>query len=283
MPGRIIDVQSLRKRLRFHCVDDRLADTFEFIRSNPEVHPASTDTIDVETMRDRNGFYDFVGPHAGGPGTREHLLNRAHQLMRDVLIAEEPSAAILHAASIVVDGCRFIVLADKSTGKTTFCLKCIAEGFQVEGDEHVVVLDNSVMARARTLRVKQSSIGIVSCLDEMIRNAPSVQDWTGDRIYSVMPARAGKTWLIEQGPASYLVFLSANHGGATMVRPVSSDVAFERLLEMAFLPNQQRGLALARLHALTRHCQTVEMAMGDLDRATWHLRKLSENYMSLQR
>ena len=275
MPGLIVDVHSLRRRIRFHCIDELLARTFEFARAEPEVAFGVPDIIDVKTVRDRNGFYDFVGEYAGQPGTPDHMLSRAHQILRDILIEEEPAAPILHAASVVAEGRRFIFLANKSTGKTTICLKCLAAGFRVEGDEHVAILETGVMSRARTLRIKQSSLGMVPELDDIIRNCPAIHDWNGDRIYSMAPRTVDGQWQIEEGDAHFLVFLSANHGGATTIRPMASDVAFESLLEMSFLPEHGRGAAVARLHRLTRQCQVVEMQLGDLDRAIWHLRQLA--------
>ena len=182
MPDSIVVAHLLRKRVRFHCVDEHLAGVFAFIRAEPVTSPPCNDSIDIETVLDRNGFYDFKGIYSGNPGTSSHLLNRAHQILRDVLLAEEPGAPILHGASVVAEGCRFILLADKSTGKSTTCLKCLAAGFRVEGDEHVAVLETDVLARARTLRIKQSSLGIVPELDDIIRACPSIQDWNGDLI-----------------------------------------------------------------------------------------------------
>lgn len=256
-------------------MDDQLAGVFAFIRAEPATSPAFSELIDVDTVRDHNGFYDFEGNYGGNPGTSDHLLHRAHQILRDMVLAEVPEAPILHAASVVAGGCRFIFLADKSTGKTTTCLKCLEAGFRVEGDEHVVVLEADVMARARTLRVKQSSLGIVPQFDHMIRDCPAIRDWNGDLIYSVPPTPPGGEWRVEQGPAHCLVFLTANHGGATMVRPMSAELAFEQLLPMAYLPENGRGAAIARLHRLSRGCRAVEMRIGDLDRAIWHLRQIA--------
>lgn len=275
MPGRIVDVHSIWKRVRFHCIDELLADTFEFARAEPVTLSGGSETIDIMTMRDRNGFYDFTGEYAGQPGTTQHLLNRAHKILRDVMIAEVPDAPILHGASIVADGCRFILLADKSTGKTTSCLKYLTVGFRVEGDEHVVVLEADVIARARTLRIKQSSLGIVPELDTAIRASPFIKDWKGDLIYSMPPRTVDNEWRIEQGPAHCIVFLTGNHGGATMVRPMSSEMAFEQLLTMVYLPEVGRGAAIARLHRLSRQCRAVEMRIGDLGRAVWHLQQIA--------
>ena len=86
MSGRIVDVHCLRKRIRFHCIDEPLATAFEFARAEPDFAPGIQQVINIKTMRDQNGFYDFVGEHAGQPGSRDHLLSRAHQILRDILL-----------------------------------------------------------------------------------------------------------------------------------------------------------------------------------------------------
>lgn len=275
MSGRIVQTVSVNRTIRFDCVDHDLANMFDFLRAVPDEADHTSGFVDVSTFRDEHGFYDFTPPQEGRPGTSSYLLSRAHRLLRDFLQEEAPCDPVIHGASLVIDGTRFIIIGEKGAGKTTVSLRCLADGHQVEGDEHVVVCRDHVVARARSMRIKQGSLGIVSELDDMIQSSPHIADWNGDLIYSLEPRLPGGKWVIETGPADILLFLTANHGGATSVKPLHDEIAFKWLIKMTVLPKAGKAVALARLHNLVRSTRVMQMAVGDLDRASWHLRQLS--------
>lgn len=254
-----------------------LAERLAFLAAAPNMPNQAVGSIDIESAILADGYYDFAPPHDGLPGTCEHMLNRGHQILKDTMLAETSGAPIAHAASIVVDDCRFLIMADKGSGKTTLSLRCLAEGFTVEGDEHVVIGQIDVLARPRTLRIKQGSLAHVPELEEHIRSCPAIIDWDGNPIYSVTPQTPETRWTIKQGPADVLLFLTPNHGGLTATRPLSPNQAFERLTRSVFLPETGKPAALARLHNLTRAAKCLEMRLGCLKTAIWHLRQLSRS------
>lgn len=261
--------------MHFDCQDERLAKRFEFLAAEPEM-PHLPETIhSIGTTQVQESFYDFKPPHHGSPGSCYHLLSRGHRILRDLMITEAASCPIIHGASIVASGKRLLLMADKRVGKTTLSLKCLAHGLAVEGDEHVVVRSNDVMARPRTLRVKESSIAVVPEMARQIQDCPYITDWNGDLIYSVAPRIAEHKWSISPGKADVLVFLTANHGGLTSIRLLSVNDAFARLAQTTYLPENGRGAALARLRALVSGAQRMEMRLGCPETAVWHLRQLS--------
>ena len=209
------------------------------------------------------------------PGTSDHLLNRAHQILRDLLIAETAGCPVIHGASIVVNRKRLLLMAEKGVGKTTLSLKCLAAGLTVEGDEHIVVRSDEVVARARTLRVKQGSISVVPELAQQIQASPKIPEWNGDLIYSVAPRLAGQRWTIKPGRADVLLFLTANHGGLTSIKFLTANQAFGRIMQTTYLPENGRAAALGRLRMLVTGARCIEMRLGCLETAIWHLRQLS--------
>lgn len=275
MSGQVVTARSIASLIHFHCADDVLANRLSYIAADPDIHGQDATPVDIRSVRLHDEFYDFSPPHDGLPGTCEHMLNRAHQILRDAMLAETAGEPIAHAASIVVNDRRFMVMADKGSGKTTLSLRCLAEGFAVEGDEHVVIRQNDVLARPRTLRIKPGSLAHVPEFEQHIRTCPAIADWDGNLIYSVAPQTAQTDWTIKPGPADVLLFLTPNHGGLTSTNPLSANQAFERLMKTVFLPETGKPAALARLHNLTRTAQRFEMRLGCLKAATWHLRQLS--------
>lgn len=275
MPGRVISARSINSTVHFHCLDEKLADRFEFLAAEPEMANAPGAIVNVRTASDHEDFYDFEPPYDGRPGTRSHLLNRAHQILRDLMIAETVGCPIIHGASVVVNQKRILLMAEKGVGKTTLSLKCLADGLTVEGDEHVVVRQHDVVARPRTLRIKHGSINVVPELANEVLQCPTVEDWNGDLIYSVAPRLADQEWTIRPGRADALLFLTANHGGLTSIRFLTPNEAYGRLMKTTYLPKDSRAAALGRMHMLVSGAQIVEMRLGCLQSAVWHLRQLS--------
>lgn len=275
MPGRIVSAHSINSIVHFHCLDQKLANRFEFFAAEPDVHDLPDTIVDVHTSAVHEDVYDFAPPYDGHPGTSDHLLHRAHQILRDLLVAETAGCPIIHGASIVIDGKRILLMADKGVGKTTLSLRCLAAGFTVEGDEHVVVRDRDLVARPRTLRVKHGSIDVVPELARQIADCPHIADWNGDLIYSVAPRLAGQCWAIRPGRADVLVFLSANHGGMSSIKPLTENDAFGRLIKTTYLPEIHRAAAFGRLRAMVADTRSIEMRLGCLETAVWHLRQHS--------
>lgn len=203
------------------------------------------------------------------------MVERAHQLLRRVMIDELPGTPIIHGGSLQFNGRRFILPADKGTGKTTFLLKCLSLGIAVEGDEHVVVREHDVIARPRTLRIKPGSAELIPELKDQILASPYITDWDGSKIYSFSPQTDEVSWQIFAGTPDHIVFLEPNHSGLTSVRPLDKIEAFSRLMNNTLLPETGQAAAIARLHILMGTVRLWSLKIGDLNSAIWHLQQIS--------
>jgi len=88
VPGRIVTARSISSTVRFHCVDDALAEKFDFLTAEPELTEPLCRHYDIKTIAVQDAYYDFADPHRGQPGTSGHLLNRAHMILRKVMLEE---------------------------------------------------------------------------------------------------------------------------------------------------------------------------------------------------
>lgn len=270
----MIVARSLRSELRFICPNEEIARHMAYVEATPEMVGVDLEPVDIPILDLGGGFYDFEPPYDGAPGSARHLVERAHHILRERLMAETPGVAVLHAASLVIEGRRCLIMADKGSGKTTTMLKALREGIGIEGDEHVAVYPDHVLARPRTLRVKESSLDLAGELRERIAASPMIADWNGAHIYSLAPRSEAVEWRIAPGQADVIVKLRPNHHALTSVARMPWQPAFASLLENAFLPTLRRGAALGNLQRLARAAPAWEMRIGDLDRAIWHLRHL---------
>jgi hypothetical protein len=273
---RVIVARSLASTIRFHCPDDASAAALAFVAAQPEMPGTPAGIMDVPIVALGGGFYDFGEPFLSRPGTARYLVDRAHLLLSQRMVDEAPGAPLIHAGSLLVSSRRFLVVAAKGSGKTTLLLHCLSRGMNVESDEHVVVGDGSVTARPRTMRVKASSVDLITELSSEIRASPHVSDWNNNLIYSFTPETGTLRWRIAPGQADVMVFLVPNHGGLTSVKRLDDSVAFARLLDSAYLPHTAKGPALARLYQLTRRAARWQLTIGGLEGALWHLQQLAQ-------
>jgi hypothetical protein len=68
------------------------------------------------------------------------------------------------------------------------------------------------------------------------------------------------------------VFLEANHGGLSRLKPIGIDEALRRLLLEVVLPTAGVGQAALRLRRMLTKASRYTLLLGDLDRALWQLR-----------
>ncbi|MCY6380223.1 hypothetical protein [Hoeflea prorocentri] len=223
-----------------------------------------------------DGQFDFDPPFSSDPGDANHMVARAYRLLSDSFLAENPSDPVLHGGSLISNGQRFLVSAQKGNGKTTLLLACLAAGMPVEADEHVVLRKGDLIARPRTLRIKSGSVGLVPLLKDKVLASPSLRDWNGDFIYSFPPQTEQVRWKIRSGQADQLIFLEANFGGASSVERLEKDEALALLLQNCFLPDSNKSDALARIYGLAQDTPAWQVHVGDLGQAVSHIQRISQ-------
>lgn len=269
-----IVVRTLTREYRLHPPDGAAARDFAFMAIEPEIVGAALAPVDLSIAR-TDGLYTLARP--GGSvvaGGAAHLLAVLHGMVFRDVRAASPGAPLLHGATIVGPHGRMILVGSKGTGKTTLTLHLVALGWRVEGDEHLVIDAADVVARPRTLRIKPGTLALVPALADAVRRCPSVDSWDGLPIYAVAPSIAGLPWRIERGRLDHLVFLEANHGGRSMMRPIGPDEAMRRLLGEALLPPSGVAGAAARLRTLATTRPAWRLSVGDLDGAVRHLSRI---------
>ena len=268
-------IRTLDREFHIESPDATTHRAVEFARASPEMPGRSLSMVDLG-VEHAGAFYRLKIPgDALYEGTLTHIVHRLHRYLFRLTFEEAGRCPLLHAASIVIDGKRVLLSADKGSGKSTLALRLLGDGVQVEGDENVVVFGSEIIARPRTLRIKQASLALLPEFRDRVLAAPSLTDWNDTRIYSVSPVTADNIWEIRQGPVFAIVFLTANFGGRSVARPISVDEATRRALEQSFLPDQDKARSASRLRALVRSACCYEMSLGDWENARWHLKHIA--------
>ena len=263
--------RTLRHEFRLHAPSAELREQLRFIETEPSLPGIELRAVDIP-IEPCGCFWRANLPHIGRfEGTAAYLVAILHRVVILDLIEGEPTAPLLHGATVCVGGRRLLIAASKGAGKSTLALHLLLRGHAVEGDEHLVVRPADVIVRPRTLRLKQGTLNLVGGLPDAVWHAPFVEDWEGSPVRAVSPAVAGREWQIRAGALDGIVFLEANHGGRSAAKPLNAEEAFRRLMSHVLMPSQGIAAAAARLRRLASQIVAWQLLIGDLGVAEWHI------------
>jgi hypothetical protein len=266
-------VRSISREYRIRTSSPELAPYLTFLSARPEMEDCALVPVELAAEAAADGFrLMLAGQEAHAPSAMQ-AANRIFEAILTAVRDEAFGAPLAHGASLIHQGRRLIVVGPKASGKSTLTLFLLAHGFEVEGDEHVVVRETDLIARPRRIHVKPGSLPLVPELTQAILASPYVAEPIASPVYAVDPGVAGRPWRIRPGRADHIVFLEANHGGRSMLAPVGADEAFRGLTEDCLLPDQ-KIVGLARLRRLAQETRTWRLSLGDLNEAEDRLRDL---------
>jgi hypothetical protein len=195
------------------------------------------------------------------------VLDYLHAHLFRCSIADRSHAALLHVASLRRNGRRLLLAGTKSAGKTTFALALTRAGFEIEGDEHVFIDRDGVVARPRACRVKESALavlaGVAGDLAKVVAAAPSYTDELYGTIFNVDPRTVGSTWRIESGQVDLVIALHPNHGGYSSIRPLPPTALVQVLLPEIGLREAGHGPSVAAVAALAGRAKAFDLSLGD--------------------
>jgi hypothetical protein len=268
--------RTLRREFRLHPPDEAVAGVLAFVAAEPELPGLALAPVDIPIGL-RDGFLVASMPDGALiEGSATYLLGMMHRVILNDLVEGDAGTPLLHGATIRVDGKRFLLVGHKGCGKSTLALHLAMRGIAIEGDEHLLVRETEVIARPRTLRVKEGSLRLVAGLPADILNTARMVNWDGSIIRAVSPAVGGAPWVIRPGPLDGIVLLTANHGGRSVARKVPAGAIFERLMREVLLPPAGVAAAAGRIRRLVLAVPGYELWLGDLTTAEWQLRNIAK-------
>jgi energy-coupling factor transporter ATP-binding protein EcfA2 len=273
---RSIICRTLRHEYRLRPPDAETGALLRFVAAEPELPDTPLEPVEVPIAR-RDGFLAATMPSGAViEGTASHLVGAMHRIAMGDLAESYAGAPFVHGATVVAGGRRLLVVGHKGCGKSTLALHLALAGHDVEGDEHLLIGERHVIARPRTLRVKEGSFALVGGLPASVLDSPSIINWDGTIIRAISPAVGGRPWVIRPGRLAGIVFLVANHGGRSAARPIRPDDAFGRLMREIMLPESGVAAATARLRRLVLEAPAYQLLLGNLETAEWHLRQIAK-------
>jgi hypothetical protein len=270
-------IRTLKFEYRVSTASNEVAQFLAFAEARPEMDGFDLEPVALSVKSENESHCVTLPDGSTFKGTLLDVLDGVCHLTVYCAAEEEPEAPVIHGGSICLNGQRILLVGIAGFGKTTLTLHLVANGIDVEGDEHVIVRERDLVARPRPLRVKPKSLRLLPQLAPLILASPRVVlPIEGEKIelYSVSPSVFGRPWRIAAGRADHIVFLEPNHGGHSRITALPRDAAFGRLVEDSLLPGNDYGTELARLRRPVAEAQNWLLTLGDLAEAERHIRSL---------
>ncbi|MGJ5205392.1 hypothetical protein [Bradyrhizobium sp. HKCCYLR20261] len=218
--------------------------------------------ISVEAHRGRYRVLEDSRAIAEVMDTRS-IVEFLHARLFSYALRERPRSGIVHAALLRRQGRRLLMAGSRGSGKTTLTLRLVQSGWEMEGDEHVFLEADGVIARPRACRVKSTSLPLLPDLAPIIAGAPVYQDVHGRMIFNVEPTAIGAAWRIEWGRVDCVVILRPNHGGYSSIRAIPPMMAAQALLSEIGMRDLDRGASVGAVAALVARARTFDLSLGD--------------------
>jgi energy-coupling factor transporter ATP-binding protein EcfA2 len=239
-------------------------EAMRYLECNPEIigFPSIDVPISVELFRGRYQILEngrIIEEAVDSRGVVDFVHARAFAYA----LRERPRSAIVHAALLRRGEKRLLIAGSRGSGKTTLSLRLAGMGFDLEGDEHVFIDRDGVVARPRGYRVKESAVTLLPDLAATILASPSYEDVRQRRIFNVDPARVGGPWRIQKGLVDCVIVLRPNHGGYSSLRPTGPMLAAQALISEMGVRDMDRGGSIAAVAALVGRAKTFDLSLGD--------------------
>jgi hypothetical protein len=274
MPPPLI-CRTLSSEYRLHVPSDAVRERFSFIETDPDIEGAPLETADIEIV-ETQGFYRVPLPNGMvAEGTSAHCIDVLHGLMVSDLLKSHSGCPMIHGATVQVGRKRLLVAGGKAAGKSTLALYLLSRGHEVEGDEHLVIMADGVVARPRTLRIKPATLTMFDTLPAAIAKSPTYTMWNGTLVHAVNPSHFGRPWRIAHGKLDGILFVEANHGGRSHAVSISQDESFRRLVANTYFLKSGIAAMAGRLRHLALATPAYSLQLGDLASAEWHLGRIA--------
>jgi len=260
--------RTLARRFVLCTTDRAVFDGIRYLECDPEIDDKQTDDrgLCIEPFR---GRYRIVDNHKGMQEVLDvkSVVDRLHKKLFLYSIEDRPEAGLLHAAALRRGSRRILLVGSESVGKTSLALRLVQSGFDLEGDEHVFVEEDGVIARPRCCRVKETSLALLPALAATIAAAPVYVDDYGRRTFNVDPRLIGGAWRIAKGPVDAVILLQPNHGGYSSLRPIPPLAVAQAMMSEFGLRDTGRNASIGAVARLVSSAKAYDLSLGDHDTA----------------
>jgi hypothetical protein len=256
--------RTLSRRIVLRTEEREAFEAMRFLGCDPEIvaSPAVELGLSVESFRGRYRVRE-EGREIGQFLDTRTLIDDLHARLFAYSLRDRPRSGIIHAALLRRGARRILIAGSKGAGKTTLALHLVRAGYDLEGDEHVFIEPDGVIARPRACRVKDTSLTLLPEIAETILAAPVYGDVRGARIFNLDPTLIGGSWRIEKGKVDCVIVLQPNHGGYSSLRPMQPMMVAQTLISELGMRGTDRGAPIAAIAVMVSRAKGFDLSLGD--------------------
>jgi hypothetical protein len=220
-------------------------------------------------------FVDETGAvsEAASADALQHMLL---QLMEDRALAALPDHGRLRGALAVHEGQGILFVGSPQSGKTTLALALLLAGFEVSGDDLVLIQDDHAIAMPRRFAYWETARDLLPMLPGPGDRALRLGDRRAELKLQIDPTDLGRVWTVRPVPIAAIFCLDPNFGGRSTLRRCTAREALPFLLAQYGPPPNGHPAAIGRFCAMADRSHIAILTLGALDDATRWIRRALE-------
>ena len=191
--------------------------------------------------------------------------------LHDHAMRRFPHHTRIHAASGMGAGGLILLVGEKWAGKTTLAVHLLLEGFDMVGDELVLLRQGQAITFPRQFYLRHSALTLLPKLHRAVADAPCLEAEDG-RLIALNPPGLGRPWRIRPAPVRAVLYLEPNHGGRSSVAPCSKTDMVRRVLQQSSPPASGEARWLSDLCGTINQSDCMIARVGSLASASEALR-----------
>lgn len=190
-----------------------------------------------------------------------------HERVHTLALAALDGHAKLHAGCATFRGRGVLFAGAGRSGKTTLMARLLYEGFDVQGDDTVVLRDGHASAVPRRFRVRRGTLTLVPQLASRTPPWAVNSPPNGYHVAVIDPAELGFPWRIAWVPVETVFFLVPAHGSPSRVAACPRYQMARYLMSQSTPPAVGVRAWIRDIATLVERADCHVLELGELDEA----------------
>ena len=222
----------------------------------------------IEVAKDRHGYRiredGKSGEHASDASA---AAQRVQERINALALLALDSHAKVHAGCATWQGRGLLVAGAARTGKSTLMARLLYEGFDVQGDDTVLLKDGRAMALPRRFGVRRGTLALIPQL------WPEMPAWVADgppngyHVLALDPQELGFPWRIAPVPVDAVFFLKPAHGEPSRAVLCPRYRMANYLMSQSTPPAGGARAWIREISTLVARAECFVLEIGELDSA----------------
>ena len=266
MIERIFHMLGFEIRVATNCSDlgGRLGD----IAVNAEQDSLYSGTISFQVFGDGDNHRILTGSQqAVIPRKTERSLPYLHEWINHCVFGRISDVVRIHAGCAGLNGKRIIFVGDKGSGKTTLLCRLLHRGFDVHGDEFVLLLDELTVPFPRKFHLKEGALACVPELAPVWERLSPYPSYFGGRFCFFDPSDEGFPWTVRKKKCDIVCCLEPNHHAQTRLEPCPKYLMAQKVMQRIDNFSLDPRLQIKQLCNILAKTDCYTLYLGDLESA----------------